>query len=367
MRKAKGLAQAPLHEVDNPMTDQSPHERFARAWPGVAQDPEALVRLRLAFGSLPETVQRYLARWAESEPERARVAFWGFSLAGTAGFRPLVPMKGGFFRMLGPEGAQCLLGAVALSFPEHEGGAPAERARLEETLDQAMGDRAYVLHIRRPLPDGVDAEPVGRAVRLWLQAIDRGEWYGQNAIYEGEGVDLEITLTGSRVGEGRRARVFTQGPVVGLDRLRQLYEGISAVSEECAGLDERLPTVLVIGAEPRWTLTQGHVLQTLYGLPAQVDSGPDGTSSYYTGEGHAFFADPENQHIGGLWWVQGRAPGALEPHAWSHLNPWSVTPESVPRFPGWAFTPRGVGTTREGLTSIEMSWSGGDRAWSLRP
>lgn len=342
----------------------TPVARFVSTWPEVLAQPTALQRFHLAMGVLPDAVQEYLGRWSEAEPLRARAAFWGFALASTAGFRPLVPLKGGYYRMLGTGGKQCIMGFQSVEFETAPTGR-ATRARLEQVLDRAMGERAYILHVRKPLPESMDLDSVGRSVRLWLQAIDRGDWVGTNAVYEDGGVDLEITLTGGR--SANKPRVFTQCPLTGLEHLSAVYERLVQLAEGAEEVSEGLPVILVLGAQPSFRLSAGHVLQSLYGLAARVDSCPEGTVSWYTDYNRSFFGDPENRHVGAVWWVQGRGDDELAPHAWAHINPWCAAPHGLARFPGWAYAPQGVSQTRDGKVSIEMAWAGAAVDWSLRP
>ena len=308
-----------------------------------------------------------LALWSRTDPNLARTAWWGLSLAGVAGFRALVPLPGGFIRMVGPAGRQCVLGAASLGTPRHEMGEPDDLDRLVAALATAMGRRKHILHIRRPIPPALDAEPVARAVQLWLRAIDRGEWHGRHAVYEDEGLSLEISLVDAPLAaEGQRTLLFLVPPVVGMERIREVYQ---ILMDAAFSLDEAvadLPMVLTLGANPAWRISQGHILQTLYGLPDIIGVSPGQRArTRYGGGGLALFADPGYRRLASVWWAEPMGLDPLQLRAWAHDNPWAEAVSETPEFPGRHYGVQALQPSSYGRAQATMRWGGAVRPWGL--
>lgn len=287
---------------------------------------DALVeRVSAAAGSFPEAVRDRLRTRLLQNPDLARVDLAAIRLAGEAGSTP-VDADDAHYLLQTAEGERFALDTLSWATPTHPRGRPADVARLSEVLDRTFHGRRYALYLRRAVPPGFDAAPVARAVHLWLQAIDRGEWKGRHAIYEDDDVALELTLVSG--GDGREGRVMRVGPIDALERL----EAVDAVVVDRAGkhrLDHpALPLVLALGAAPRWRLPRGYVQQLLYGTAARTEAaiGPEGPTyrATFRASGRALFADAALANLGSVWWVEGAGEDPLGFDAWCNDNPWAI-------------------------------------------
>jgi hypothetical protein len=279
------------------------------------------------------------------DPERndwGRATLLGLMLAISAGARPIAMGTDDLVELVGSRGDRFGLLPVLFSLPRHKWGAPEDVRRVLDTLDATFGDRRYLLYLRRPIPDGVEAGPIRRAVSLWLSAIDRGERGERHAIYEDEDLAVDLTLLDQGEGSGR---VLTVGPVTTLEWLSIIDSRVvdaATRSEESLG---DLPLVMVLAANRPWTLPRGYVQQLLYGTPDRVHAEHSGDRTLYeatiTPNGRSLFSDRACHAVAALWWVEPSATeDPLAVAARTYENPWAAIQPRVP-VRGEAFVAQG--------------------------
>lgn len=290
---------------------------------------------------------------------------WALHHCASAGWEPVQELRRAtLFR--GPEGQQCLVSVLAFDLPRHPGGDPAVIERLRDALDGVMGQRRYLFHIRQLLPADLDPEPVARAVHLWLMAIERGDWQGRHAVYEDDGISLEISLTGETAPVNGRPSMLWVRPLVGMDRASTVAQDISTLLFDLEDeADPELPLVVVLAAAPGWGLSRGNMLQALYGLPDLVCSGPDTSEASFAQAEHGLFADPMSRRLCALWWVEeGQEADTLR--GWATDNPWCDEPHSAPVFSGRRLLAR-VRPDGLGLGPATLAWEGRMEDWRRQP
>lgn len=281
-------------------------------------------RIEAAIATFPEGVRARIAQRLVSEPDAVRTDLAALRLAGEAGARPVDASDDHF--VLEADGQRFALDTLFWATPAHPAGRPEDLARLGEILDTTFRGRRYALYLRRPVPSAFDPAPVSRAVHLWLQAIDRGEWKGRHAIYEDDDVALELTLVG-RGADGEEGRVMRVGPIDALERLESVDRAVSERAGRHRAESPELPLVIALGAQPRWRLPRGYVQQLLYGTAARTEaaSGPEGFTyrATFRASGRALFADEALARVASLWWVEGAGDDPFGFEAWGNDNPWS--------------------------------------------
>lgn len=300
-------------------------------WPG-RLDPVGRARLEAVLGALPgEVCDAILAGLIDPEANAwARGSVLGIGLAQAAGARVVGMATDELIELTSPRGE--LFGLSALGFPGLHGarGDPEAAARLLSALDATFGHRPYIVHLRRPLPAGLDPGPIVRAVRLWLSAVDRDRGLERHAPYVDDEVEIDLTLA---EGPGVQGRVLTTGPVDALERLSTVRERVVGA---LSGLEQSvgaLPVVLALAATRPWGLPRGFVQQILYGTPTEAWSSRDGGDQAYGAcfdpANRSLFSDPACRVLASLWWLDPVAPAApddpLAIRSRAHDNPWADT------------------------------------------
>ncbi|MCA9492679.1 MAG: hypothetical protein KC621_22250, partial [Myxococcales bacterium] len=222
---------------------------------------------------------------------------------------------------------------------QHPSGEPEDVARLMRALDAAFASRRYILWIRRPVPAGLDVEPIRRAVQLWLSGLDRGERVESHAVYEDDDVAIDLTVLDG-TGSGR---LLTVPPLGALERLARVDASIveaATRSEETVG---DCPLIVVLSADARWLVSRGYVQQLLYGTPDMVlterTTGDDPSLGYeasFTANGRSLFSDPACRRVSAVWWIEPQEATTLGHQLRVLENPWAdqvpaLTP-SCPKF-----------------------------------
>ena len=330
---------------------------------GEGLDASAITALEEELAALPDDVRLALLS-ALADPERAlwaRGVLDGLRLAARHRMSAACMIDEEVVELHTESGGR--LGLSALAFPQPAdawGHRPTVEA-LMSRLDQTFDGRAYVLYLRRPLPQQVDVDGIVRAFRLWLAAVSRGERHERHAVYEDGDVAFEVTLADTE-GPTARSRLLTVGPISTLERLAEVD---MAVVETAVRIEEslgELPLVLVCASDQPWRLPRGYVEQLLYGTAdATSTSAGDGRGSYearFRPNGRSLFSDPVCRHLAGLWWAEpapgeGRDAMAFEGRVTD--NPWArerVDADlDVERFAPTAPAESGTG-------AVNMQWTG---------
>lgn len=250
---------------------------------------------------------------------------WALALALEAGAEEVELLEGGFVGLtLG--GRPIALAPVIMPHLDAGLGDPIGLARLVEGLDRAFGERSYVLHVKQPVPSSVEPNPVARAVQLWIDAVDRGEWPGRTAVFDDGALNVEFALGDLRGWEGPLAIVPPARVIDRVDRARIAM--LDAMARYQASGCER-PLVLSLWWEGEGATTRGYLQQLLYGLPESVETelGITGASSFrafHRRSTEALLASDLAGEVAAVWWLEDAGEGI---RALCHENPWTLRPE----------------------------------------
>jgi hypothetical protein len=278
----------------------------------------------------------------------------------SAGFRPVASIGESAFRCATPSGGEVALLFCTSRFLAPGVGEVGDLARLVESLTASLDRWRYTVHVRRPLPPAFGPAALSRAVQLWRLAMDRGEWRGRHAIYEDEGLSVELSVVDKPSADRPGGLLIGAAPLLAAERLALIYqdfsETLAAFEAQAASLSgSELPIIAVWVAESRWGLSRGHILELLYGRADETVAEWDGAQSKYTAwyqdERQGLFGDPGWRRIASVWCVDSQTCAA-------HDNPWfsrsGTRPDGATQewsFPGRRFAKvDGVGR------AVSMSW-----------
>ena len=334
-------------------------EADASLWPGPLA-AEARAELGAALAPLPVDVRSALLS-AMVDPVRndwSRAAWTGLALAATAGAVPTGLATDDLIEMRDARGERFGLQPLGFRLPASPWGPPADVERVLSALDLTFAHRRYVLYLRRPIPAGIDASPIARAVTLWLAQVDRGDRAEMHAVYEDDDVAIDLTVIDARAPGETGGRVLTVGPVASLERLGEVDARLTEAASQSEESVGSLPLVMALAADRPWGLSRGFVQQLLFGTPDRVSVGADGPGSYeaaFTPNGRSLFSDPACRTIAGLWWLAS-TPG--QPLGWTsrvYENPWTTSTLAL-RVGGPRFAPFGEPDRKR---QVVLRWSGG--------
>lgn len=295
-------------------------------WPGSLGE-QGLAIFDQHFGAWPIDVRTAILS-ALVDPERndwSRAACWGLIYAASAGAQSRGLATDDALEMCDVRGERFALMPLGFQLTPDIWGSRPDLQRLFQGLDAAFDRRQYILSIRRPIPAGIEVDPICNLVRLWLVEIDRGERHERNAVYESEDrtVAFEVTLADGE--HERGGRLVTFGPLFAYERLAAVEQHIAeavARVEESAG---QIPLVAVLAADRPWRLSRGHVQEHLYGTPERVFVGPDGVyeAEFSTTERWALLSDPAYRSIAAAWWLDADGSEPLSFRGRAYDNPWT--------------------------------------------
>lgn len=308
----------------------------ATALPPVQQLEDPV--LNALVGDLPNDVRVVVNDWLRHPRQmaRARCALHGIVAAREAGYELQGFAARGLLHVRGSAGS-AVLAPLAFETRAHEGGDLDAQERLRRALDGAVGEHRYILHIRQPLSDDFDPGPVVQAVGLWQHAVRRGEYIGSDAVYQDDGVHIELSLTDVPRGERDAALLLQANPIPGLERMGVVGSILLRLTALHAKVRTVGPLIPLLSAEPAWRLTRGHAEQVLYGTAASVytTSGPNPTYSADFDSTGALLAETAGEDVAGIWWFEPGQDGELR--SWAHENPWCGRRSEAPVFVGKRF------------------------------
>lgn len=298
-------------------------------WPGQPSE-----RLEHHFGTWPQDVRE---AWLSAlvDPERngwSRAAAWSLAHAATADVQVRGLATDETIELHDARQERFVLAPIGFRLAPDAWGSRPDLERLLAGLDAAVGRRRYVLSIRRPVPAGLDVDPICHLVRLWLVEIDRGERHERNAVYESEDKTVAFEITLAEIASERGGRIGTFAPLVASERLtaveQQIVEIVSR-TEESIG---QIPLLVALAADQPWRISRGHVQERLLGTPERIFVEGDGAyeAEFTTSSRWSLFSDPAYRSIAALWWFDPIRP-ASEPadplsfRAITYENPWAST------------------------------------------
>ncbi|TNE84350.1 MAG: hypothetical protein EP330_29470 [Deltaproteobacteria bacterium] len=287
--------------------------------------------------SLPADVRTVVEGWLAHprQAARGRCALYGIQAAREAGYDVRAMAARGLIHVEG-DGGSAVLAPLAFETRPHEAGSLEDQERLRRALEGAVGERRYVLHIRQPLPRGFDPQPVVQAVALWQHAVRRGEYVGSDAVYQDDGVHIELTLTDVPRGDGP-ALMLQANPIPGLERMGVVGSILLRLSALHARVRALGPLIPLLSAEPAWRLPRGHAEQVLYGTAAEIVAycGSEPQYSAVFSPAGALLGERAAETVSAVWWFEPDGNGQVR--RWAHENPWCTGREEAPVFPGRRF------------------------------
>jgi hypothetical protein len=223
-----------------------------------------------------------------------------------------------------PIGQVFSLAVLAFLQQRRPGGEEGLHKRLKNALDRAAARQRFAVLIRRWLPPELDPEPIRRAVELWQQQLENGQWQGRYATYEDDNISLEFSLTGEPVASGRSPVAFCLGPFFA-HRTMEVLEPrvITELDYYRISSFRKQPLLLACVTDQKWLVNDNYFLEFFYGRPSSVISSPNGLLREYTGNGVCLFRDPLYPMLSGVWLLDRDPMLPVELRARSFLNPWS--------------------------------------------
>ncbi|MCB9687299.1 MAG: hypothetical protein H6738_14160 [Alphaproteobacteria bacterium] len=313
----------------------------ASLWPGELSETER-ADLEARIVALPEDARSAVLS-ALVDPDRnpwARAVLLAARTLGEAGGSVVGMLTDDVVEAVDARGDRFGVQPLGFRLQSHPSGDPEDVARLMRALDAAFGTRRYILWVRRPVPPGLDVEPIRRAVQLWLSGLDRGDRVESHAVYEDDDVAIDLTVLDG-AGSGR---LLTVPPLGALERLARVDASIVEAATRSEEIVGDCPLVVVLSADARWLVSRGYVQQLLYGTPDVVLTertlGEGGSVAYeaaFTANGRSLFSDPACRRVGAVWWIEPDAAATPMGHQLRVLeNPWAdqlpaLTPP-CPRF-----------------------------------
>ncbi|MFT4628173.1 MAG: hypothetical protein ACI8PZ_006868 [Myxococcota bacterium] len=267
-------------------------------------------------------VQAWLAARGADEPWWEQMMLNAVALAGTGRARAVGTVGADVLLLELEDGRKVGLSVLVQPIDAHPSGDPADVQSLIGALNTTFGDQRYVLYIRRRLPGGLDPENIARAVRLWLAAVERGEWQGRHAVYEDDDVAIELTLVGDAPAGGR-SLMFMVGPVRALEQLTALDARLVDLVDRHAEDAPGLPVIYCVGCTAKASLARGYIQQLLYGTADTISAANDAWryEASFSHSGRSLFSDPACASIASLWWLD-PIPDAAGFRSMALDNPW---------------------------------------------
>lgn len=210
--------------------------------------------------------------------------------------------------------------------------------RLIHNLQVAIPGRRFVVHFKRPIPNGFDPLVVVTPVQNWLGEIERGQWSGGYAIYEDADVSLELCLVDQEARDETGRMLFYIPPLRTELLMRDSIPDLVRAAQFQTG---EIPQVLVPICNQPWGCNPAMLLSILYGRCIQKDVGEDQQSVHlFSSTGPSLFSNETFQNTAAIWWLApGRGNGQLY-SGFAHRNPWYAG--QLPGFVGRTFDAESV-------------------------
>jgi hypothetical protein len=323
---SRAMHQSRTSESDKPSddsTDQDPLSQY---------DPIARERLALAIGSLPTDVVAFVHRlFAHQDSLGGRSILQAVNLASQAGWQAVGIWEDRAIELESDSGERCLLTVLAFSGFDASAGDEKDVERVLDALKGAFGERRFMTAIRRPIPPDFEAEPLARAVSMWIFSLEKGEAQGPHAVYEDDQVSIELTKLAGAPGLS-----FMIPPCTALERLAIIDRHVLSAMEVYEHAP--MPVVIVLANELGWRLPRGYVQQILYGMPDYVVTTNDpeevGYRVLFQASGSSLFTVESTKNLASLWWLEPDLAEPLTCRAWATDNPWSPKLSRAVGFPG---------------------------------
>ncbi len=242
----------------------------------------------------------------------------GWRLTALEGSGPRLEMRRG-------GGPAFTLSVLAFLHQTRPGGDEGTRQRLVDALARVASRQRFAVHIRRWLPHDFDPEPIRRAIEMWLQQVQSGQWEGRYASYEDTHVSLEFCLTGEKAKPRQSPLVLTLGPFHAHRALEVLEpRAVREMDRHQSSTARDTPLVLACVSDQPWALNPGYVRDFLYGRATRTVSG-EGPMNWQFGGGGSVcaFRDPLYCGVSAVLLVDRNPRRPAEISVRAYLNPWA--------------------------------------------
>lgn len=224
-----------------------------------------------------------------------------------------------------------LLSVLAFLHQTRPGGEEETRRRLVDALGRVQSRQRFAVLVRRWLPHDFDADPVRRAIELWLAQVQSGQWEGRYAAYEDENISLEFCLTGEKAKPRQSPVALSLGPFFAHRTLEVLEPRVVRELDRHAASPQRaMPLLVACVADQPWALNEGYIRDFLYGRASWIKCEGGRRELAFGGPASVCaFRDPVYAAVSGLLLID-RVPAdgvAVRARAW--LNPWATLPLSA--------------------------------------
>lgn len=227
-------------------------------------------------------------------------------------------------------GTAFTLSVLAFLHQTRPGGDEGTRQRLVDALSRVVSRQRFAVHIRRWLPHDFDPEPIRRAIEMWLQQVQSGQWEGRYASYEDTHVSLEFCLTGEKAKPRQSPLVLTLGPFHAHRALEVLEpRAVREMDRHQSSSARHTPLIIACVADQPWALNPGYLRDFLYGR-ATVTVCEPGLKTWQFGGGGSVcaFRDPLYSGVSAVLLVDREPKHAADVAVRAYLNPWAR--ESLP-------------------------------------
>jgi len=293
------------------------------------------------------------------EEKREQVLSWCLSVADSLGYSVSETIDSDFVRLRHSNGQTLLAGAAVFAAPTEINRETEAVDRLVQALSAVIRDTKYILHLRRPVPERFNPEPVARATQMWLSARERGEGVWRNALYEDDKVSVEISLTDLPAEPDSETLMFIARRGRSSLSLNALERKLIALAEKNALLDYEEPFVLAVGSSNPWNITRGFLRHWLYGVPLEAKTSREAAGQTFDAlhEPTGLFATPIGSRISGLWWRSGAEGKEGYETGWAQENPWNSFVGTMPSFSGPRYGIAKMNAKRGlAFTAVAMRW-----------
>lgn len=281
-----------------------------------------------------------------------RAALWTDALATAAGASFVRTGAGPVLHYETQSGQPVQLAPLSFRTLEHLAGPPVAVARVVSALETVLLPHRFAIHIREPIGEDVDPAGLVAATFGWIRQAERGS-APRYASFDDAGAGLHLDIDLLDAGDGPAVgAMFVMPPCRGPEWLGLIDRRLQQLLATHSGTDPLIP---VLCADPKWNLGRGFPCQWLYGTPRMVDVEAVGAARIrWCEDGVGFFADPLNQRIPAVWWLECGPVSPMGWRGWSHGNP--MGPSVDIEFPGARLAPHHSDGTWSWDSAPPTSW-----------
>lgn len=229
------------------------------------------------------------------------------------------------FELRAPSGEAVIFSVLSFLHQTRPGAEEETRRVLAEALGRVHARLRFVVLVRRWLPHDFNAEPVRRAVEMWLNRVQRQGGGDRYATFEDDHLSLEFCLSGERVKGNQSPVALVMGPHLAHRTLSVVEPRIVQELDRHNVSRFRGRPILIAGVSDQpWELTRGYLRDFLYGRASETIAGPGGASERFTTQaGVSLFRDPHYASAIGLLLLDRDPTDLAHVRGAAWMNPWA--------------------------------------------